>query len=142
MSENDRQLREALEKIAEVANSAAYGDQYSDEHADEQAPEQEASQEGKLVCTPKTLPKRLLVRAAETATTINPVNAPVFGPVNEVDGNLQPEPLFISVVTSKYWGARPRRLTVNFMESTPADLRARIVSHMNAWTKTTGISFV
>ena len=28
------------------------------------------------------------------------------------------------------------------MESTPADLRARIISHMNAWTKTGCISFV
>jgi hypothetical protein len=28
------------------------------------------------------------------------------------------------------------------MESTPADLRARIINHMNAWTKTACISFV
>ena len=28
------------------------------------------------------------------------------------------------------------------MESTPANLRARIISHMNAWTQTAGISFV
>jgi hypothetical protein len=27
------------------------------------------------------------------------------------------------------------------MESTPADLKARIISHMNAWTRTGGISF-
>ncbi|KAI9747320.1 MAG: hypothetical protein M1835_002148 [Candelina submexicana] len=47
----------------------------------------------------------------------------------------------IAVVTSKYWGPTPRQLTVSFMESTPADLRARIVSHMNAWTRTACISF-
>ncbi len=39
------------------------------------------------------------------------------------------------MLTSKYWGPTPRRLTVSFMEATPADLRKRIVSHMNAWTK-------
>jgi hypothetical protein len=52
------------------------------------------------------------------------------------------EPQRIAVLTSKYWGAKPRKLTVSFMETTPADLRARIISHMNAWTKTGSISFV
>ena len=141
MSENDRRLREALLKIAEVANAAAHGGEYSDEHDDDQAPEQ-ASQEGKLVCTLKTLPTRLLAKSAETATMINPANAPVFGPLTEVDRDLHPEPLAIAVLTSKYWGPRPRQLTVSFMESTPADLRARIIRHMNAWTRTASISFV
>jgi len=141
MSENDRRLREALLKIAEVASAAVQGEDL-DEHGDDQASEQ-ASQEDKLACIPKTLPQRLLVKSAETATTINPVNAPVFGPLAEVDGDFQPEqPLRIAVLTSKYWGPRPRRLTVSFMESTPANLRARIVSHMNAWTRTASISFV
>ena len=52
------------------------------------------------------------------------------------------DPQRISVYTSKYWGRSERILTVSFMETTPADLRARIISHMNAWTKTGGISFV
>jgi hypothetical protein len=51
-------------------------------------------------------------------------------------------PLAIAVLTSKYWGPEPRKLTVSFMESTPADLKARIISHMNAWRKRAGISFV
>src|SRR5215204_3290701 len=123
MSENDRRLREALLKIAEVASAAVQGEDL-DEHGDDQASEQ-ASQEDKLACIPKTLPQRLLVKSAETATTINPVNAPVFGPLAEVDGDFQPEqPLRIAVLTSKYWGPRPRRLTVSFMESTPANLQA------------------
>jgi hypothetical protein len=48
----------------------------------------------------------------------------------------------LAVVTAKYWGPKPRKLTVSFMESTPADLKARIISHMNAWKKTACISFV
>lgn len=136
MSENERQLREALAKIAELASAAVHGE-HVHEHDDNKA-----LQESKLVCMPKTLPRRLLVKAAETARKINPVNAPLFGPLAEVAADLRPEPLHIAVVTSKYWGPTPRRLTVSFMESTPANLRARIVSHMNAWTETSCISFV
>jgi hypothetical protein len=46
------------------------------------------------------------------------------------------------VIVSKYWGPTPRRLTVSFVDNTPADLRAKIISHMNAWTKTACVSFV
>lgn len=48
----------------------------------------------------------------------------------------------LAVLTTKYWGPQIRRMTVSFMESTPADLRARIVRHMNAWSSCCGISFV
>jgi hypothetical protein len=47
----------------------------------------------------------------------------------------------LTLTTSKYWGPRPKQLSVSFVEATPADLRARIVSHLNAWTQTAGISF-
>ncbi|HEY0405348.1 MAG TPA: M12 family metallopeptidase [Pyrinomonadaceae bacterium] len=93
-------------------------------------------------CTLKSLPKRLLVKAAQNAVEINPVNAPMFGPLGQSAlGGVISEPLSIAVLTSKYWGPTPRRLTVSFMESAPSELRARIVSHMNAWAKTGGISF-
>ena len=140
MCENESRLREVLAKIAEVASAAANAGEHPDEERDNgQAPDQ-APQKGKLVCTPKALPKRLLVNAAETARKINPVNAPAFWPQAEVAANLL-DPLRIAVVTSKYWGPTPRQLTVSFMENTPADLRTRIVSHMNAWTRKACISF-
>ena len=53
-----------------------------------------------------------------------------------------PMPENISALTSKYWGPKPRRLTVSFMDSPAPDLRRRILSHMNAWTRTGCISFV
>jgi hypothetical protein len=84
---------------------------------------------------------RLLAKAADTALRINPVNAPFFGPLASVAADLNMDPMRIAVLTSKYWGPTPRQLTVSFMESTPANLRARIVSHMNAWTQTECISF-
>jgi hypothetical protein len=45
-------------------------------------------------------------------------------------------------MVSKYWGQTPRQLTVSFMESTPADLRTRIISNMNEWARTGCITFV
>jgi hypothetical protein len=110
------------------------GDYSDDDHDNGRAPV--------LVCTPKVLPARLVVKAATTATDINPVNAPLVGPLADVPGDLSVlPPEHIAVLTSKYWGPKPRQLTVSFMESTPADLRTRIIAHMNAWTKTGCISF-
>ena len=58
------------------------------------------------------------------------MNAPgiwSLGPGAVADG--QPlVPARIAVMVSKYWGPAPRRLTVSFMETTPADLRARTSS--------------
>jgi Astacin (Peptidase family M12A) len=86
----------------------------------------------------------LQTKAAETAVKINPVNAPVFGAVAElagVAGDIM-EPGRLSVLTGKYWGPTPRQLTVSFLDNPAANLRARIISHMNAWTRTACISFV
>lgn len=94
-------------------------------------------------CTIRSLPKAHLVRAARTAREINPVNAPVMGPTASVSGDFRMphDRLRISVVTSKYWGNRPRKFTVSFTEKTSDDLQERILSHMNAWNKCGGISF-
>jgi hypothetical protein len=143
MSEYENRLREALAKIAEAATDAIHGDGGSEEEPNYTDTSEQVLERDMLVCTPKTLPKRLLVKAAATAVGINPVNAPMFGPLAEVAADFQiTDPLRIAVITSKYWGPTPRRLTVSFLESTPANLRTRIVSHMNSWTRTGCISFV
>jgi hypothetical protein len=134
VNDEESKLYEALTKIAEAANEAL--GECSEGHGQERAGEA-------LCCIPKGLPDRLLMKAAEVACKINPVNSPVFAPFAQADAGFQVlEPQRIAVLTSKYWGAKPRKLTVSFMETTPADLRARIISHMNAWTKTGGVSFV
>jgi hypothetical protein len=85
----------------------------------------------------------LQVKAAKTAVTINPVNAPGVAALRAfAEGANVDVAQRMAVSTAKYWGPSRRRLTVSFMESTAANLRARIVSHMNAWTRTGGISFV
>src|SRR5262249_25061849 len=87
-------------------------------------------------------PKRLAIPAAKTAMRINPVNAPMLAPHATLGANIPSGPLAIAVLTQKYWGPTPRQLTVSFMESTPSDLRARILSHMNACSTVGCISFV
>ena len=93
-------------------------------------------------CSIKSLPKRLLVKAANHAMRINPVNSPMRAPVGGGMGMGVMEPMQIAVLTAKYWGPTPRTLTVSFMEPTTTDLRSRILQHMNAWTQTACISFV
>src|SRR5262245_2367044 len=127
-------LREALSKISEIAGAAVRKDGGNGyDHAD---------MADQAVCTPKSLPKRLQVRAAKTATDINPVNAPMVGfvPTDDAVTAVVSNPLSIVVLTSKYWGSAARRLTVSFMDATPTDLSTRIISHMNTWS--CGIQFV
>lgn len=88
-------------------------------------------------CRIMTLPTRLWEKAAELAVRIYPVNAPLQE--LPVDGMPVDSPLRITINSTKYWGPQPKQLSVSFMETTPADLRGRIVSHLNAWN--TGISF-
>jgi hypothetical protein len=133
MTEIENRLREALSTIARVASSAVDGGHSVDMQPTEQS---------QLGCTLKNVPRRLLVNAAKTAVKINPMNAPVFGPLASVGAESIMDPERIAVIVSKYWGPTPRRLTVSFMDSTPADLRAKIISHMNAWTRTACVSFV
>jgi hypothetical protein len=143
MSDEVKRLRAALARIAEVAGAAAEGgdgddvDGYDGEGADAGG----ARPTARLTCTPKAVPKNLIVKAARNAVEVNPFNQPEFGPLHLAAPELEVTELFISVMTTKYWGQAPRTLTVSFMESTPADLRRRIVGHLNAWTQTGGVRF-
>lgn len=150
MNDRENRMRSALQKIVELANSGL---------TDEEQPSGVQQPSGILEagefteprtleatpdygCTLKALPVRLLESAADVAIKVNPMNAPVVGPLAAVGLSDVSLPQMISVLVGKYWGPQPRKLSVSFMESTPADLRARIVSHLNAWTKTCAIQFV
>jgi hypothetical protein len=143
MSQND-ELRAALAKIAEVASEAVQNSEDSEDHEDTNGEEAEPTAlKDRPGCVIKSLPKRLLVKAAQTAVRMNPANAPVFGPMAAVgDGFQVSDPLRIALITSKYWGTGARRLTVSFLETASAALKNKIISHMNAWTQTGSISFV
>jgi hypothetical protein len=95
-----------------------------------------------LVCTPKRLPQELLLAAARTAVEINPLNHPPLHRLTRVLRDFKATPERIAVVTTKYWGIGGVRLTVGFMDNPPADLRKRILQHMNAWSGTANTKFV
>ena len=128
-------LEDALEEIKRIAFSALHENpEINGVPVDTPAGEQFPG------CSVKRLPTRLQQQAAEVSTRINPANAPLREFV--AVGDLAPDsPLALTLTTAKYWGPAPRVLSVSFTESTPADLRARIVSHLNAWSLWTSISF-
>ena len=95
-----------------------------------------------LVCTPKSLPSALRVEAARTAVKINPSNHPRMDRIAQFVPGFQPTQERIAAVTSKRWPTNGVRLTVAFLDNAPADFRARILSHMNAWAKTANVAFV
>ena len=86
-----------------------------------------------LTCTPKFLPHALLDDAAQRAIEENPTNRPDVGAIARILPESAPMKGFISVLTSKYWRTNGVRLTVDFMDNPPNDLRAKILGHMNAW---------
>jgi len=95
-----------------------------------------------IVCSPRALPREDQIAAAQKAVEVNPLNrTPVDGLGEGVNG-FTPDPLSIAVMTSRYWGSGGVHLTVGFLDNPPADLRARIISHMNAWAKTANVTFV
>ena len=48
----------------------------------------------------------------------------------------------LALVVGSRWPASGIKLTVGFMDKPPADLRARILLHMNAWGKSANVKFV
>lgn len=130
---NSQKLQETLAKIAHLATGAI---------VDGGAGDDSPPSDGLFApgCTVKSLPARLQIKAANYAVEVNPVNSPMMQMPGAAFSVM--EPLQLAVLTAKYWGPTPRRLTVSFMETTPANLRARIVQHMNAWSKTSCVTFV
>ena len=50
-------------------------------------------------------------------------------------------PNSLAVMTQKYWGPAGVRLTVGFLDNASAELRRRIISHMNAWGAWANVQF-
>jgi hypothetical protein len=139
--------QQLLDTLAQIAKLAAAAAQATDSHDDgaetSEAGSKTAPAASQIGCSIKEVPGRLQTKAAEVATEINPVNAPsliALNSLNEIAAAVS-DPQFLTLLTTKYWGPTPRVLTVSFMETTPADLRARILSHMNAWATSGCISF-
>jgi hypothetical protein len=91
-----------------------------------------------IVCQPKLLPKKQWIKAAGMAAAINPINEPARR-ASAIGPRLKP--LELAVMTTKYWGPRGVDLTVSFLDNPSKPLRDRILSHMNAWSKTANVRF-
>jgi FG-GAP-like repeat/Astacin (Peptidase family M12A) len=89
-------------------------------------------------CTIKQLPEGAREVAARRAMRINPANGPSEQLVTA--GVIEPDQL--TALVAKYWGAGGVNLTVGFLDGPAADLRARILSHMNAWGQWANVRFV
>lgn len=89
--------------------------------------------ESKYPCSIKLLSSDRWVKAAQTAAEINPANAVAHQMlVQALPSDVIP-PEHLAILSQKYWGSGGVRLTVGFLDNPPADLRARLLSHMNAW---------
>jgi hypothetical protein len=147
MADEARRILDAFSKQDSTAASppTTASPDYSAEGPSEAAPTPEGeadssseappTDQGFIACAVRPLPKRLIVPAAKAAIDLNPANAPFLqGPSSALGASREIlDPLHIALLTSKYLGKEQRVLTVSFMESTPSDLRDRIISHMNAW---------
>jgi hypothetical protein len=89
-------------------------------------------------CRIMQLPPRLHQRAAATARATNPVNAPL-AEVSLPSGVLTPQRL--TLLTTTYWGAQQRQLSVSFLDDAENALQKKILDHMNAWSKAIDITF-
>ena len=95
-----------------------------------------------VLCRPRSLPRERRIEAARIATGINPANAPDIGRLMRMGSGVRPTPSRIALVTSTYWGKGGVRLTVGFMDGGSKELRARIILHLNAWSKSANVKFV
>jgi len=94
-----------------------------------------------IVCSPKSLPPSELIAAANTAVKVNAHNHPNLERLASIMPGFRATPARIAVMTKKYWGIGGVKLTVGFLDNPPADLRKRILSHMNAWSATANVKF-
>ena len=94
-----------------------------------------------IACTPKYLPLHHLVDAAETAIRINPANRPQAEMLARVFPSYVPTKEHIAALTTKYWQSGSVDLSVSFLDIDDEALRAKILSHMNAWSQSSNVNF-
>ncbi|KAF4957875.1 hypothetical protein FSARC_11171 [Fusarium sarcochroum] len=101
------------------------------------------SDKASVLCTIKLLERSEWEPAAARAIEENPSNAPMVQMLTQAiaSDNVIP-PAHLALLTAKYWRTGGVRLTVSFLDDPPADLRARILSHMNAWSIYANVEFV
>lgn len=97
---------------------------------------------GDKTCKIKMLRQDQWMTAATNAITIDPANAPATHMLRLAAPGVVIPREYLAILTTKYWGRAGVRLTVGFLDTPAGDLKARILSHMNAWGKYCNVQFV
>lgn len=97
----------------------------------------------KYPCVLLSLPREKWISSAQRAAQINRMNLPAAHQLDMTEFAMADvvAPEAIALMTSRYWGNTGVKLTVGFLEPIDVELRNRILSHMNAWTKYGNIEF-
>lgn len=88
-------------------------------------------------CTLRELPDDQWLSSALNAQRVNPENVPE-GTI--LDGSISPEEK-AAIDIDRYWGKGGVHLTTAFLDNPLPELRARILSHMNAWGRSANVMF-
>jgi hypothetical protein len=91
------------------------------------------------VCVPRYLPREDWKRSIDNAFAVNPDNRP---PDFDEARVLVESGARAALDITRYWGIGGVALTVGFIDTPDAALRARILGHLNAWSETANVSFV
>lgn len=95
-----------------------------------------------ITCNPKQLTAAQRDRAIARAMELNPGNSAGSHivrrtPVGRAGGRSR-----LTLLTLSRWPVTGVKLTVRFLDNPGADLRKKILQHMNAWGKTANVEFV
>jgi hypothetical protein len=93
-----------------------------------------------IVCVPRHLPPGEWVNAARNAISVRPTNRPPDLDEHDLRAGGEGERLALDL--TKYWGAEGVNLTVGFIDTPNTALCTRILSHMNAWSRSANVRFV
>jgi hypothetical protein len=97
---------------------------------------------GIITCVPVALPEEAQHRAAIDAIKRNPSNyAPVHNLKNLIPNIERVHAEAITALVGKHWGPQGVMLSVSFLDNPDAALRARLLSHMNAWAEFANVLF-
>lgn len=95
----------------------------------------------KIMCRPKVLTLAQEELVLRRSVEINPANAEERHTVERTPIGRRGGPRRLAVVIGRKWPKTGVRLSVQFLDTPPRDLRERILLHMNAWAKTANVRF-
>lgn len=95
-----------------------------------------------ITCTPKELTPEQLDFAISRAMELNPANATGSRIVGRTPRGRSGGRVRLTLNIKYRWPVTGTKLTVRFLDNPEADLKRRILLHMNAWGKTANVQFV